>query len=501
MNLGAWEMSASSVVSSEPSPAAAGEMPADKPRYDPRTRALIEGPIAATLIRLAAPNIVVMLAQTSVGLVETYFVGKLGTPALAGVALAFPVVMLMQMMSAGAMGGGMSSAIARALGGGRRGDANALALHAMVIALLFGLAFMVALLFGGPWLYAAMGGSGASLAAAVTYSNVIFTGAILVWLFNSLANVIRGTGNMLFPALVTVSGVVVLIPLSPCLIFGLGPFPQLGVAGGAVAVLLYYAVGSLVLAAYLRSERSVVRLAVRGIRLRWALFADILRVGAVAALITVQTNLTIAIATGLVGAFGPAAIAGYGTGSRLEYLLIPLVFGLGGPLVAMVGTNIGAHRPERALRVAWIGAAIAAAMCEIIGFGAAIEPRAWLSLFGSEPDMIDAGTRYLQTVGPVYGLFGLGMALYFASQGAGRLLWPFLANLARLLIAAGGGYIALRLTGNLTAVFVALAVALAAFGLINAAAVASGVWFDGPAKSPTPPSPAPGSPAAGAIVK
>jgi putative MATE family efflux protein len=497
-------MSASSVATSETLPGSAAAQPADAPRFDPRTRALIEGPIAATLIRLAAPNIAVMLAQTSVGLIETYFVGKLGTDPLAGVALAFPVVMLMQMMSAGAMGGGMSSAIARALGGGRRDDANALALHALVIALIFGLTFTVALLFGGPWLYATMGGSGSSLAAAVTYSNVIFTGAVLVWLFNSLANVIRGTGNMLFPALVTVAGVVVLIPLSPCLIFGVGPLPKLGVAGGAVAVLLYYAVGSIVLATYLRSGRSVIRLQLLGMRLRWPLFADILRVGAVAALITVQTNLTIAIATGLVGAFGPAAIAGYGTGSRLEYLLIPLVFGLGGPLVAMVGTNIGAHRPERALRVAWIGAAIAAAMCEIIGFCAAIAPRAWLSLFGTAPEMIDAGSRYLHAVGPVYGLFGLGMALYFASQGAGRLLWPFLANLARLIIAAGGGYIALRLTGDLTNVFIALAVALSAFGLINAAAVASGVWFDRPRKLAAASAAEPSAPepsASGAIVK
>jgi putative MATE family efflux protein len=471
-------MSSPSIASAETIPAAIVASPADKVRYDPRTRALIEGPIALTLLRLAAPNVLVMLAQTSVGFVETYFIGKLGTDPLAGVALVFPVLMLMQMMSAGAMGGGISSAIARALGSGRRADADALVLHSIVIALVFGLAFTIIVLGSGRWLYATMGGSGASLAAAMTYSRVIFAGAILVWLFNSLSNVIRGTGNMVVPALVTWAGVAVLVPLSPCLIFGLGPFPQLGVAGGAVAVLLYYAVGSVVLAAYLRSGRSVIGLAFRGIRFRRSLFGDILRVGLVAALITVQTNLTIAIATGLVGSFGPAAIAGYGTGSRLEYLLIPLVFGLGGPLVAMVGTNIGAHRPDRALRVAWIGAAIAAGMCEIIGFCAAIEPRAWLSLFGTEPEMIDAGSRYLQAVGPVYGLFGLGMALYFASQGAGRLLWTFLANMARLLIAAVGGYVALRLTGNLTAVFITLAVALSAFGLINAAAVASGVWFD-----------------------
>jgi putative MATE family efflux protein len=431
-------------------------------------------------VRLAAPNMLVMLAQTSVGLVETYFVGKLGTDALAGVALVFPLLMLMQMMSAGAMGGGISSAIARALGAGRRADADALALHALAIATVFGLAFTVALLLGGRWLYAAMGGSGASLAAALTYSAVVFSGAILVWLFNSLANVIRGTGNMAVPALVTCIGVAVLIPLSPCLIFGIGPLPRLGVAGGAVAVVIYYAVGSVALAAYLRSGRSVVRLTFRGVRFRWLLFRDILRVGLVAALITVQTNLTIAIATGLVGAFGSAAIAGYGTGSRLEYLLIPLVFGLGGPLVAMVGTNIGAGRPDRALRVAWIGAAIAAGLCELIGLGAAAAPHAWLALFGSDPEMLDAGTRYLHAVGPAYGLFGLGMALYFASQGAGRLLWPFVANMARLVIAAFGGWLALRWTGNLTEVFIALAVALATFGLINAAAVAGGAWFREP---------------------
>ena len=450
---------------------------AAKRDYDKRTLALIEGPIAATLVRLAAPNVLVMLAQASVGLIEIYFIGRLGTDALAGVALVFPVVMLRQMMSAGAMGGGISSAIARALGGGRRTDADALVLHAIVIALAFGLAFSVALLAGGPRLYAAMGGSGASLAAAMSYSSVVFAGALLVWLFNSLANVIRGTGNMAFPAVVTVSGVAVLIPLSPCLIFGLGPFPRLGVVGGALAVVLYYAVGSLVLVAYLRSARSVVRLTFTATRLRWSLFRDILRVGLVAALITVQTNLTIGIATSLVGAFGPAAIAGYGTGSRLEYLLIPLVFGLGGPRIAMVGTNIGAGLCDRALRVAWIGAAIAAGLCELIGLCAAAAPHAWLSLFGADAAMIDAGSRYLHIVGPVYGLFGLGMALYFASQGAGRLLWPFLANLARLIIAACGGWLALRWTGNVTGVFIALAAALAAFGLINAAAVAGGAWF------------------------
>jgi putative MATE family efflux protein len=458
---------------------------ATAPRFDPRTRVLLEGPITRTLLRLATPNVLVMLMQAAVGLIETYFVAKLGTDALAGVALVFPVLMLMQMMSAGAMGGGISAAIARALGAGRRADADALVVHALAIAVGFGLLFTLAVLGGGRWLYSAMGGSGASLTAALTYSTVVFAGAILIWVFNSLASVIRGTGNMAVPAVVTSVGAAALIPLSPCLIFGWGPFPRLGIAGGAIAVIVYYVIGSIALVAYLLGGRSVVRLSFVGLRLRWPLFRDILQVGAVAALITVQTNLTIAIATGFVGRFGPAAIAGYGTGSRLEYLLIPLVFGLGGPLVAMVGTNIGAGQRDRALRAAWIGAGIAAGLTEVIGLSAAAFPHAWLSLFDTDPAMLDAGSRYLYAVGPFYGLFGLGMALYFASQGAGRLQWPLLANLVRLAIAAGGGWLALRWSADISYVFAALGAALAAFGLITAGAVATGAWF-GPIVWPRP---------------
>ncbi|MES2956091.1 MAG: MATE family efflux transporter, partial [Pseudomonadota bacterium] len=358
---------------------------------DPRTRLLLEAPIAPTLLRLAAPNVLVMLAQAGVGLIETYFVGKLGTDALAGMALVFPVVMLMQMTSAGAMGGGIASAIARALGARRKGDADALVLHALVIAAVFALVFTVAVLVGGRWLYTRMGGTGGALEAAMVYSNWVFAGAVLVWVFNTLSAVIRGTGNMAVPANVTVLGALALLPLSPLLIFGWGPLPGLGIAGGAIALLAFYLVGSLVLAAYLWSPKSLLRPSFTHIRFRWALFKDILRVGLVGTVSTVATNLAIVITTALVGGFGTAAIAGYGTASRLEYLLVPLVFGFGAPLVAMVGTCMGAGQRERALRATWIGAAMAFAMTEAIGLWAAFFPRAWLSLFNSDPAMIEAG--------------------------------------------------------------------------------------------------------------
>ena len=418
-----------------------------------------------------------MLAQAGVGLIETYFVGKLGTDALAGMARVFPAVMLMQMTLAGAMGGGIASTIARALGARRRNDADALVLHALLIAAVFALVFMVTVVAGGRWLYTRMGGSGGALDAALVYSNWVFGGALLVWLFNTLSAVIRGTGNMALPAYVTVAGAVLLLPLSPLLIFGWGPLPGLGIAGGAIALLLYYLAGSAVLAAYLWSPRSLLRPSLRGLQLRWALFADILRVGLVGTVSTVATNLAIGITTALVGAYGTAAIAGYGTASRLEYLLVPLVFGLGAPLVAMVGTCIGAGQRERALRATWIGAAIAFAMTEAIGLWAAAYPAAWLSLFNTEPAMIEAGSQYLRIVGPWYGFFGLGLVLYFASQGAGRLLWPVLGNIARLVVAVAGGWLALHGGYAIAGVFAAQAAAMVVYGIANAWAIAGGAWF------------------------
>jgi Na+-driven multidrug efflux pump len=402
---------------------------------DARTRRLLEGPIAPTLLRLALPNMLVMFVQASIGLVETYFVAGLGTDALAGMALVFPILMLVQMISAGAMGGGILSAVSRALGG-----------------------------------------RGASLAAALTYSDTIFAGAVFVWLFNSLAAAIRGTGNMALPALVMCVGAVVLIPLSPALIFGLGPFPRLGIAGGGIAVVAYYAAGTLVFARFLWSGRSVMPVPARPPAPSRAALVDILKVGAASSVVSATTNVTIAAATSFAGAFGAATVAGYGTGARLEYLLVPLVFGLGAPLAAMVGTCIGAGRSARALRAAWIGAGTAGLFTGAIGLAAAFRPETWLTLFGSDPAMIAAGASYLRTVGPFYGFFGAGMALYFASQGAARVAWPLLAGLLRVLVSVGGGWLALRWSGGMDGVYLALGIGLSIVGLVNGAAVALGSW-------------------------
>lgn len=436
---------------------------------------VLDGPVVPTMLRLAVPTILVLVVQTLVGVAETWFVGFLGTDALAGVALVFPVLMLMQMMANGGIGGGVSSAIARALGAKRHDDAEALIWHAVVLAGAFGILFTAAALLAGPILYRAMGGAGPALAAAISYSGVVFAGSIPLWITALLSSALRGAGNVRVPALVISSGTLLLIILSPVLIFGWGPLPRLGVAGGGAAVVIYYLFAALALTLYLRSSRSLLKL--RVVPLRTGLFKDILGVGFLSAIGTIQVNLTVTLVTAAVGRFGADAIAGYGIASRLDYIQIPLIFGLGTALVTMVGHNIGAGQKARARRVAWIGAAIAFGMTEAIGLAAAIFPQAWIGLFSDDPAVLAMGTLYLRTVAPVYGAVGLGLALYFASQGAKRVLFPVLAGTVRMIVAAFIGWSAVLWFGaKLSILFQITALAAASYGLLTAATMFGGVW-------------------------
>ena len=431
---------------------------------------LLRGPVMPQLLRLAAPVLVVLGVQTAVGVAETWFVSALGTSAIAGVALVFPLFMLMTMMSNGGIGGGVSSAVARALGSGRRGDADALAFHALLLAAAFGTAFTLAAWLGGGRLFSMLGGKDETLASALRYSQWVFAAAIPAWATNLLAATLRGSGEVRVPALVTIAGACTTLALSPLLIFGWGPVPSLGVAGAGAAMIVFNALATAALVIYMRSPRSPLRLRVA--RIEWRLLAEVLRVGLLSAVGTLMVNLTVVLTTGLAGRFGGDAIAGYGLASRLDYVLIPILFALGTACVTMVGMNVGAGRRERARRIAWTAAFVSVIVTGAIGAAAAVAPHAWLHLFSQQSAVVEQGTAYLARVAPFYAFVGLGMALYFAAQGAGSVVVPFFAGLARLVIVlAGGGAWVLVLHGSLAGLFWIVAAGQVAFGALNAGAL------------------------------
>jgi len=438
------------------------------------TQRLLDAPILPTLTRLASPPALLALFQIAISIGDTYFVGQLGTTPLAGLALVFPLLMLLQMTSAGAMGGGVSSAVARALGAGEDDAARALVAHALVIALVLGLMFTVLLLGAGSGLYRLLGGNAETRAQALAYSNIVFSGAVVIWLSNTLASVLRGSGNTLVPSVVLSLGACIHVPLSGALTLGALGLPRLGIAGAGVAYVTTFSLACLAMAVYVWS--TPLRPTRAHWQLKWRRFRDILRVGAVSSLSALQTVLTAVIVTGFVGRYGTAALAGFGVGVRLELLQVPLVFAIGQAMVPMVGTHIGAGQAARAKRIAWIGAALGGGMSFAIGITVALLPAAWVGIFSDDPAVLAAGSLYLRIVAPFYTFLGFAIVLYFASQGSGHVVWPVLAGTARLVVVVGGAAVALALGAPLWWLFALIAFGLVVLGSLTALAVQRTDW-------------------------
>ena len=404
-----------------------------KPTVAPRTKLLLEGPIFPTLLRLSAPNILNLVAFVAVVTFDGFFLGRIGTEAP-------------HWRSPGScsfcnsgFGAGVSSAVARAIGAGKRERADELAFHAFLLALALAAIFSTGLLLGAPIIFSWMGGRDKMLTDALSYANIAFGGAVTITVLNLLGNAVRGTGNMSLHAGVLVSCVIAHIALAPLLIFGYGPFPALGPAGAGWALVIPFGAGSLIMIAYLRSSRSIIRLNFFGVAPRWTHFADILKVGVPGLINTTITNLSVVVLTGIAGQFGAEAAIGYAMGARLKYIMQPIAFGFGTAIVAMVGTNWGAQQYGRARRIAWTGAALIALLCGTLGLIVAVRPSLWLGLFSDDAEVARIGAMYLRIVGPFYVCFGLGLGLFFVCQGFGRGFAAIIANAVRLLVSAGAG--------------------------------------------------------------
>jgi putative MATE family efflux protein len=437
---------------------------------------LLTSPILPTLLKLAIPNTIAMFGSTLVAVAETSYIGRLGTEPLAGIALVFPFVMLTQMMSAGAMGGGVSSAISRALGAGNRERAAALALHAAMIGACAGLFFTLMMLGFGREFYALLGGRGGVLEQSMQYSHVLFSGAISIWLVNTLASVVRGTGDMRVPSATLIATAVVQIAVGGG--FGLGLFglPKLGMRGVATGQLTAFTLGAVFLAWYLLSGRSRLKLNFAGFKFQRDMFVDILKVGAVSCLSPLQTVLTILIFTKILATFGTETLAGYGMGSRLEFLLTPIAFAFGVASVPMVGMAIGAGLVTRARRVAWTAGIAAGLTVGLVGMVVAIEPVLWVSLFTGDPGVTAAAYSYFALAGPAFGFFGVGACLYFAAQGAARVGGPVLAGTGRLLLVGVGGWWLVSTGAPAWTLFALVGAAMVVYGLGTVLAIKVTDW-------------------------
>jgi putative MATE family efflux protein len=445
---------------------------------DDRTyQTLLTAPPLPLLARMSAPNSIAFFIQSGVSMTEVWFIGQLGSLSLAAIALVFPLLMLTQAMSGGAMGGAVASAIARALGAGDRERAERLAWHALALAVVGALVFLAVFLLVGNAFLRFLGGSGQILDQAVNYSLVLFSGGVFLWLMGVVGAIFRGAGDMKFPAMMMMASALIQVPLSGCLVLGAFGAPQLGVVGAAVSAVVSGFFLSLAMIARLAYGRPAIGLHRRAMVFSRELFKDILQVALPSSLSPLLTVTTIICLTAIVGSFGQEALAGYGIGSRIEFLLIPLVFGIGAAMTSLVGLSIGAGDSERADKIGWIGGLSAAALTGVIGLTLALLPDLWIPMFTEDPAVYSTAKQYIQIVGPCFAFQGLGLSLYFASQGAGVMFWPILALVLRALLAVGSATLMISLTDwGLSAVFYAAGGGMIVYGSIMISALKMGAW-------------------------
>src|SRR6195256_5337427 len=450
----------------------------------PVRNALVDGPILRTLLWLAWPNVIALSAGTCVVIAETSYIGRLGVESLAAMALVFPFVILTMTMSGGAMGGGVSSAIARALGAGDKERASALAAHALLIGACFGLTFTLTMLIFGPALLEMLGGRGNVLRRAIGYVQIFFGGAVVPWLMNTLAAILRGTGNMKLPSLIVLNSAVCQIILGGILGLGLGPVPQFGMRGVAAGSLTAFSIGAAIMAWYIFSGRARVTPIVRGLRIQRGMFFDILKVGAVSCFSPLQSVLTITIFTHMLAQFGTEILAGYGIGARLEFMLTSIAFAVGIASVPMVGMAIGARQVARARRIALIAGCVSFVSVGLVGTVIAIFPDLWVDIFTRDPGVRAASRQYLSAAAPMYAFIGLSISMYFSSQGAAKVLGPVLAQTARLVFVAAGGWWLSTHDATAANFFTLAAASMVVLGTLSALSVIFTRW--GPKATPVP---------------
>jgi putative MATE family efflux protein len=426
------------------------------------------------LFKLAAPNMVSVFFMLVVGFAEPFFAGKLGIIQLASVAITYPLVSLSGMIGAGAVGGGVVSALSRSIGKNDLNRANVVIWHSIIIYAVVAIIFFIVFVFFSKSLFIAMGAEESVVEKAVGYSRIFFILSPTIFLFYLMMSIYRSFGDYQFLAVINVLLGMLQLFLSGALSLGWFFFPSLGINGLALAFVIPQGLAGVFMFISILFGKYPVRFKI--LSLRKEIFIDILNVGGLGAINSTSIALTMIITTTFISRFGTEAIAGYGVCARLEQTLIPLAFGVGGVLTSCVGTNFGASQFYRARKSAWFGATFIATIAAIAGITFSIFPSLWLDFYTTDLNAYLIGALYLSIVAPFFPLFAFGKTLYFASQGTGKMLVPISGAITRLSIVTVFGFICVYLELEIKYLFFVIGIAMSSVGFILSLNMFGRVW-------------------------
>lgn len=434
---------------------------------------LVGAPLGPTMFRLAVPGTIGAIIFSSLGIVEAAFLKQISTEALAAVAIVFPLIMLAAMFSAGAIGGAVSGHTARALGAGNQNEASSILICAVIISVVGGGLMYLAVVAWGPWLYNHSTENPDVASAAQKYAALVFPAIPAFWLLNMLCSVLRGTGDMVRPAIVALVLVVSYTLFATFLLTNVDESLNGSMQYAALSLILSYVTSLAVTLYFILRPQQTIRPDLK--TFKFSTLWSILRQGLFASSQSVMTISYALVTTILFSRFGTDWLAGFGLAVRLELLMVPVIFGIGASLIAIVGAYVGAGLRKEAIAIAWKGVLINAAIVGVVGIFFAVFPGVWCEPLGSDLEVTNNCSQALRVVAPTYMFFALGLGCYFASQGLNTLGFPVLGAFTRLLVVVIGLFWVTEAT-SISLVLGLVAGAVVLYGIVVVTGLKLGPW-------------------------
>jgi len=389
-----------------------------------------EEPIVKLLFKLSAPAIAGMLIQALYNIVDSIYVGRLSTDALSALSISFPVQMFLIAVGVGT-GVGTSSLISRLLGKGDKCRANNVAEHVFFIAIIYGILGGLLGLFFSENIIRLFTNDPVLIDLGYQYINIILTGSIAIFIPATFNYILRGEGNTFVPMLTMMIGAVLNMIIDPFLIFGLGPFPQLGVAGAAYATVFSRFIGGIFIVFVLFSDKNELTLKLEDFKFDFQIIKEIYNVGIPAMANRLLFSVSIVVINLILGAFSSTAIAVMGLIFRMQSFFLMMVFGLTQGYLPIVGYNYGHNNPERMKKTILVGNA-AALSFGVFGFIIfQLFPGAIIRLFNSDPELLNIGVGALKRVSLSYFFMVLNIIGVATFQAVGKGLPSFAITFLR----------------------------------------------------------------------
>jgi len=387
--------------------------------------ALLHGNISKNIFNLALPIVAAHLFVNLFYIVDMIFVGRLGPTALAAVSMGAVLMSLVWTMLIG-LAIGASSLTARFYGSRNVEMVEKVAHHSMLLATIISFFLFVFGIYGTPVLLKLLGGSPEVVELGSIYTKIVFSGAAgLIFLF-IINSIFRGSGDVKTPMIIIGITFLINIVLDPLLIFGIGPFPELGVKGAAIATIIGQGTGAIINIIILFKGYSRVKLSRLFFKPEAKLLKTIIGISLPGSLQNFYHTLSGLIIMRLVTAFGTPAVAAYGIGIRLDIMVMLPGWAIGAAVATILGQNLGADQPERAEKTAWQGAGMYFVLLFAVSSAMWIGSSNIISLFNNDPSVVEMGSNYIRIVAIGYLFLSLSLILTMAMNGAGYTFVPML---------------------------------------------------------------------------